>query len=349
MAPRVTALLNSYVHDRYVMEALGSVVTQASSRPVDIVILSPKSDFEVPPPLARAAEERGHSLRVVRIPVGPAGAGLMLGARAAQGDYLAVLDDDDLWEPGKIRWIETEVERTPGVGYLHNSQRFVDERNRPLFALNPHRLVRHPSSLLPEGREIVVDPRDPMSIARGMTLAPDFNNSSCVIDRSILLETSAALERVARGEDSFLFYSALLSGRRLALTSNRLTRYRLHAAASTAGESRGARGIAALDGYVAYASDHVDMIRLILDHLPDHALPEVPEWLAHEDAFWSTLRDVALREVRGPEALGRVRELLGRGSVRPRTREVYAALWGAWAILSPGLARAAFRAWRFAW
>jgi len=347
MVIRVSAILNSYVHRQYLDDALRSVVSQESLRPLDIVVLSPDPAFSIPRPLEQVAHDRGHEVRILTIPAGPAGVGLKVGASAARGDLLAVIDDDDLWEPGKIRWIERSAEAVPRVGYLHNAQRFVDSKNRPLSALSPHRLVRHPASLLAEGRSSMVDPRDAASIARGMAFAPDFNNSSCVIDRAVLLDASPALDLVARGEDSFLFYTALLSGRPMALTSDRLTRYRLHPAASTAAEDRtGARRLAA---YVAYATDHVEMIELIQRHLADRGPPEVREWLAHEFAFWTILRGVALRDLRAHRGQDQVRAILGEGRVRPRSREVYAGLWGIWGLLTPALARSAFLAWRRAW
>ena len=178
MPARVSVILNSYVHRQYVADALASVATQDSSAPIDVVILTPDASFEVPEPVRRSAAERGHVFRVVRIPAGPAGVGLRIGATTARGDLLAVLDDDDLFEPGKIRWIETVAEEVEKVGYLHNAQSFVDARNRSLSPLNPHRLVRHPASLWPEGRSLTVDPHDPALIARGMSLAESLTSAT---------------------------------------------------------------------------------------------------------------------------------------------------------------------------
>jgi len=348
MSARVSVLLNSYIHRQFVWDALGSVVGQDSARPVDIVILSPDPRFEVPESLLRSAAERSHEVRVVRIPAGPAGLGLKSGGLAARGSLLAILDDDDLWEPGKLRWIESVAAQVPEVAFLHNSQTFVDRRNRPLSVLNPHRLVRHPSSLSRSGHEYTVDTRDGRSIERGMAFAPDFNNSSCVIDRSTLLD-SPVLERVPRGEDSFLFYTALLTGRPMALTSDRLTRYRLHRAASTTGQSPVAPGSGILPGYVAYVDDHIEVMRQILGHLPSGALDETREWLAHEVAFWSILRGIATGQMRDMGGAARIRELLGTGRVRLRSREIYVGLLGVSGIAAPVLTLASFRAWRLAW
>jgi len=350
MAVRVSAILNFYIHRRYLEDALRSIASQESARPLDVVILSPEPNIEISPRVEQLAAEQGHDLRVVPIPSVPAGAGLKIGATAARGDYLAILDDDDLWEPGKVRWIEIACEQLPEVGYLHNSQRFVDSANRPLSPLNPHRLVRHPSSLLPEGRSLAVDTHDVRSIARSMAFAPDFNNSSCVIDRSVLVGASPAIEMVTRGEDSFLFYVALLSGRPMFLTSNRYTRYRLHSAASTAAEPSAGVGAARLSGYISYADDHIAMLDLIRRHLILQVTsPAVREWLAHDIAFWSVLRGVASAQLHSQSGVDTLRELLGGTRVRPRSREVYAAIWGVASFLAPRFTQSAFVGWRHVW
>ncbi len=348
MAGRISVVINAYVHRRFLEEALASAVAQESRRPLDIVILSPDPDFNVPAGPLKAATDRSHTIRTLLIPAGPAGVGLKAAAQAAQGDFLAILDDDDLWEPGKIAWVEEAVANTPEVGYLHNSQRFVDGRNRPLGPMNPHRLIRHPSSLAREGRRCTIDPADPGSVALGMSFAPDFNNSSCVVERAALLE-SPIVERVARGEDSFLFYTALLRGRPMALTSDRLTRYRIHALASTTGRSPVAAGSGMLPGYLAYVDDHLHMIRLVLEQVPAHDDRAVREWLLHELAFWTILHGIANGRLREEEGARSIRTLLGGGRIRPRSRELYAGLLGAWGLAAPATALAGFRAWRLAW
>ena len=348
MAPRITAVLNSYLRVQYLWEALASILHQDSDRPLDVVLLSAIPGLEVPEGLRRLAEERAHSLRVVPIPPGPVGVGLSTGATAARGDYLALLDDDDLWVPGKIRAIERAVGECPELGYFHNAQTFIGPSGRALGPWSPHRLVRHPSSLRRPGSTLVVNPRDGESVRRGLDFAPDFNNSSLVVRRDELLAPRIPLREVRRGEDTFLWYVFLGARRPIYLTSDRWTKYRLHGAASTAGSAAGGRVSDPFAGYVALARGHVESLELIREHLLRDCEPVVADWLASDMAFWETMAATASGAGPTADARTRLRQLLGKG-VRPRSKEVFGWGWGVGAHFAPRTTRAAFRAWRHAW
>jgi glycosyltransferase involved in cell wall biosynthesis len=346
MAPRISVLLNAYVRISYIWEALASILSQDTRAELEVVILNANPTLSIPSALEKKAADRSVSIEVVPIPPGPVGVGLARGARAAHGEYLAILDDDDLWELSKLRQLETILDAHPGIAFIHNSQWFIDERNRVLFPLGAHRLFRHPSSLVPEGRSLVVDSTDPRSIARGQSFAPDFNNSSVTLRRTLLTDLGDTLELVRRGEDTFLYYCALSSRDPLYLTSDRLTRYRIHSGASTA-TSGGSDSVA--ERYRRFVEGHIESVQMIREHLIARGIPELKDWLNVDEAFWTTLRDVATGTPDRVAGKRRIRSLLGIGWARGRSRDLLAAGVGAAALLTPNLSRAAFGSWRRIW
>jgi glycosyltransferase involved in cell wall biosynthesis len=54
------------------------------------------------------------------------------GIRHAQGDYIALLDSDDLWAPDKLDRHIAHLEREPDVGISFSYSAFIDEFSQPL-------------------------------------------------------------------------------------------------------------------------------------------------------------------------------------------------------------------------
>ena len=54
------------------------------------------------------------------------------GIRNAQGDYIAFLDADDLWEPDKLEKHIRHLESAPDVGVSFSYSKFIDQQNNPI-------------------------------------------------------------------------------------------------------------------------------------------------------------------------------------------------------------------------
>lgn len=71
------------------------------------------------------------------------------GLSAAQGDYIAFLDSDDFWKPGKLARQLEWFGQHPGLDMLHSYVELVDDDNRVLG-------VRHENSL-PDAADLLPD------------------------------------------------------------------------------------------------------------------------------------------------------------------------------------------------
>jgi len=345
---QISAVLNSYERQDYIWQALESLVSQDTSREFEIVVLSPFPKLPIPNPLQERAEKLKRSIRLVTIPLRPVGSALSIVAEAARGEFLAFLDDDDLWVPSKVRAIEKAASEVPSLSYFHNGQIFVDESNVPIPVRNLHRLIRHQSSLRSQGSTFVIDPMNAESIAASQPYEPDLNNSSIAIRRSVLLDHMDAVRPVRRGEDTFLYYCALLAGKPLYLTTDRLTRYRLHSGASTV---RTATKSAAdpWASYTHFAAGHLESLGIVQDRLQPTSTVPAEEFIDADVAFWSTMTSIGAARFDGRRGRDHVGILLGGPHRRPKMRDLIAAFIGATGLLSPSLSRAAYGASRRFW
>jgi glycosyltransferase involved in cell wall biosynthesis len=112
--PSVSVVIPAYNAERFIAEAIQSVLAQTYEVTEIIVVDDGSSDHtcEVAAGFART--------RVLKQPNGGPGAARNTGIKAASGDWIALLDSDDLWLPRK-----TEIQLgyiTPETGVIHANQ-----------------------------------------------------------------------------------------------------------------------------------------------------------------------------------------------------------------------------------
>lgn len=226
MAPPATMSVIVTAHQRptYLRAAVESALRQSLPRSQYEVLVT--KDF-ADPELDRFLEAAG--VRVV--PYREAGLGSMYvrAASEAEGDILLFLDDDDLFEPTKLAVTDRIFRGGPDLTYFHHWYHPIDEVGRPLDpSLHRGRERRHRlqvGSLRLPGAEAVAR-LQPLP-----ELAADFCGSCTVVRRELILDRRTyCADPDMNAPDTFLFFSALLSGGTLAIDPAALTRYRLHSA-----------------------------------------------------------------------------------------------------------------------
>lgn len=81
----------------YIGEAIDSALRQTPA-PMEVIVVDDKSSDDT----VRVAEERGPRVRILSGPGAGPSIARNLGMLAARGDWVAFLDADDLWLPGKL-------------------------------------------------------------------------------------------------------------------------------------------------------------------------------------------------------------------------------------------------------
>jgi glycosyltransferase involved in cell wall biosynthesis len=106
--PTVSAVIPVCDGDRYLAEAIESVLAQTHPCAELIVVDNGSSDRSV-----EIAGSYGPPVRVRREPTRGIGPARNAGLDAATGDYIGFLDHDDTWEPRKNEWQLAAFEREP--------------------------------------------------------------------------------------------------------------------------------------------------------------------------------------------------------------------------------------------
>src|SRR4051794_13197703 len=98
--PTVSVVVPTYNQPRLLSETLDGVLAQTFAD-FEVVVVDDGSTDDTPAVLARYAGRDGR-VRVVRQPNAGIGAARNRGLDEARGRYVAPLDHDDLWMPGKL-------------------------------------------------------------------------------------------------------------------------------------------------------------------------------------------------------------------------------------------------------
>lgn len=112
--PLVSAVIPTYNNAPLVVEAVESALAQTYS-PLEVIVVDDGSDDDTAERLVRF----GQRIRLVRIAhAGPAVA-RNAGIRASRGEFIALLDSDDLWLPEKVARSVQPMLDDPSVGAVY--------------------------------------------------------------------------------------------------------------------------------------------------------------------------------------------------------------------------------------
>jgi hypothetical protein len=124
--PSVTALVCAYDYERYVAEAIESVLAQDYAGDVEVLVVDDGSTDGTPEVLRGF----GDAIRVVRQENAGLNAATARGIAEARGDLIALLDADDAWRPDKLRRQVDLLMARPEIGLVYSDKEIVDGAGR---------------------------------------------------------------------------------------------------------------------------------------------------------------------------------------------------------------------------
>jgi glycosyltransferase involved in cell wall biosynthesis len=125
--PAITCIIPARDAERYLAQAIDSVLGQTSGPPELLVIDDGSTDST-----ATVAAAYGAALAVLRQPPQGRAAACNAGLRAARGEFIAFLDADDLWHPEKLARQLAIFRARPAVEYcLTAIQNFISPELLP--------------------------------------------------------------------------------------------------------------------------------------------------------------------------------------------------------------------------
>jgi hypothetical protein len=128
-APKVSVVVATYNHERFLGAAIDSVLAQDyPQEALEVIVVDDGSTDGTPAVAARY----GDRIRYIRKPNGGHLSTYDRGIGEATGDYIALLDGDDEWLPGKLRDQIELLESRPDLGMVHGDLRMIDGTGRVL-------------------------------------------------------------------------------------------------------------------------------------------------------------------------------------------------------------------------
>jgi glycosyltransferase involved in cell wall biosynthesis len=137
--PTVTALIDTYNQERFIAEAIDSVLAQDfPASEMEILVVDDGSTDGTPEIVRRYADR----VRYIRKENGGQASALNLGFAEAQGEIVAMLDGDDVWLPQKISRTVAEFERCADAVVVYHPyvywdpERGLAETDSTFYAVN---------------------------------------------------------------------------------------------------------------------------------------------------------------------------------------------------------------------
>jgi glycosyltransferase involved in cell wall biosynthesis len=220
--PSVSVVVGAYTRSDYLLAAVESVLAQTlDKREIEVVVTKGFENSSIDQNLAERQIPTIYD-REPRI-----GRWLLNAVERTRAPLVAILNDDDLFEPGRLAHVVSVFRERPWLGYYRNRVNPIDAEGKPVPPEEWTRLFRDSEFDRTGPLEVRPGEKDAQVSALRRTFAA-FNASSIVVRRELL--TGALAERFAQThqDDEALFLTAILSPYGLYLDDQRLTCFRDH-------------------------------------------------------------------------------------------------------------------------
>jgi glycosyltransferase involved in cell wall biosynthesis len=209
--PRVSVLIDTYNHERFIERAVISVLEQDMPMDGVEILVVDDGSTDGTPEILRRFEPR---LRVIRKPNGGQASAFNLGFAEARGEIIATLDGDDCWTKEKLRRVVETLEANPDVGVVGHGfyEEYSDGRDKGL--------------ILP-GRPYRLDLASPQNAELFRHLAAFFGTSRLTIRKRVLDQILPIPEELTIEADEYIFTLAPAIGPAMILNEP-LCHYGIH-------------------------------------------------------------------------------------------------------------------------
>ncbi|MBI4494288.1 MAG: glycosyltransferase [Chloroflexi bacterium] len=131
--PTISVVIPTYNRAKYLVQAVESVLGQ-TFRDFELIVVDDGSTDDTAHVLAPYADRLSYVYQRNR----REGAARNTGIRLARGDYVAFLDSDDLWLPGKLAQDLAAFQAAPDSGLVYSAAEFVADDGSVLRRRLPH-------------------------------------------------------------------------------------------------------------------------------------------------------------------------------------------------------------------
>ena len=212
-SPLVSIIIPVYNSSAYVADALRSVLAQDCENKEIIVVDDGSTDST--PDILKTFQER--IVVITQVNAGPAAA-RNRALKHAKGAYIAFLDADDFWVPGKLRLQIDYLEERREIGAVYSKWLLWHADAEGRFS---------PPRLPPLNRRTAIVPEDSGWIYTNLLLECRLLTSTVVLRRAIMQEVGLFNEELLRGQD-YDYWIRLSRVTQIHKLNQELALYRIH-------------------------------------------------------------------------------------------------------------------------
>ncbi|MCC2596135.1 glycosyltransferase [Pusillimonas sp. MFBS29] len=129
--PRVSVVIPSYNHERYLQDTMDSVLSQQGVD-LELVIIDDGSR-DGSWQLIQEAASRDSRVRPYAQANQGAHAAINAGLRACRGEFLAILNSDDRYQPGRLATLVALAQAGPGLDFIATGLRLINDASQPVI------------------------------------------------------------------------------------------------------------------------------------------------------------------------------------------------------------------------
>ena len=209
--PKVTVVIPIYNGSRYLRESIDSALAQAF-HDFEIVCVDDGSTDDS----AVLLQEYGQRIRVVRQENSGQSAARNAGVKLARGEYIAFLDQDDVWYPSKVQSQEAVLDAEPDVVLVHCNFDRIDERGQ----------------MLQRGAGMI-ERTSALGSSMGQLIGEALIFPSAMMIRKVCYERIGGFHHALQGFEDFDLIARLKEQGRFVMVEERGMAYRMHGSGFT--------------------------------------------------------------------------------------------------------------------
>ncbi len=210
-------MVTAYNRTTFLKHSIGSIFAQNLNEIKTEIIIVSNFDFPI--------DTNRKDVRIRKIIMeGTIGEFLYQGIKESSGDLIAFLDDDDLWERGRLKRV-IEVFSDKKIVFYHNLYSYIDSHGKSIDYVR--KVERNNNNSF--SSEIIFNSSYHMGkLKLAIKMKADFNLSCIAVRKSMVIKYIDTLKMITGSTDGFFFWIAVISQGSLFIDNKCLTEYRVH-------------------------------------------------------------------------------------------------------------------------
>lgn len=144
----ISVIIPLYNAKDTILSTINSVIEQTYKEPIEIIVVNDGSTDGCEKLVEKLIEQNSTNriIKLINKPNGGVSSARNRGIKEASGEWIALLDSDDIWLPEKLEKQFVEIEKNPDIKFIGTNRNnevypFFGKSNQKLFMLNAREII----------------------------------------------------------------------------------------------------------------------------------------------------------------------------------------------------------------